>query len=350
MNILTEIQRGIRGYNVGLDLGLPKLNQDLGGIQKGESYALGGERKAGKTAYADQVFVLSPFLLNPNANVEWIYFSFEIDRIRKQAKYISYFLWKDYNIDVSDKYILGRAKNADGSAIIVTPEHYSKIKLVYDKYIVPLFGIYNDNGQQVTKGKIDFIEERNNPTGIRNYLMNYAEENGKFIREPYFTKEKGQKVKRERIIGYKENDSSLYTIIVIDHVRALRMERGFQMKQNIDKVSEYHVWLRNMCKFTFVIISHLNRSSNDLERLKFMGDGFYPTADMFKDSGNLAEDCTHVLTVFNPGDDKYNLRTHFKEPIPENYRSLHLVDSRTCPTPMHYRTLFDGKNIRVKEL
>ena len=292
-NILKEIYEGRKGKNLGLNMGFPKLNQDFGGIQKGVSWAVGAEAKVGKTAYVDTLWVINPYILNPDANIHWKYYSFEIDRINKEAKYIAHFLKRDFNIDtvkhngkiydVCDRYILGKKVDEKNNLIKVTEDHLSKIEVIVGKYIVPLFGKYNDDGLLIQSGKIDFIEDRINPTGIRNYLVDYAKQNGKLIYQPYHIEENGVRIKKQRLIGYKPNDESLYTIVIQDHCRNMQRERGFNMKENIDKYSEYHVFLRNMFKFSFVIISHLNRSNADLERLKFMGDKIYPTAEQFKD-------------------------------------------------------------------
>lgn len=351
MNLLTEVLRGRLGLNQGLNLGLPKLNSILNGIQKKTSYTIAAEKKVGKTAYVDALWVINAYLLNPNAKIKWIYFSFEIDRISKEAKYAAYFMWHDFGVEVSDNYILGKEVDIEGNRILISDEHLEMIKTIYQNRIIPLFGEYDDEGNRTKEGVIDFIEDKINPTGIRNYLLTYAEKNGRFIYENYTIIEDGKSVVKKRLIGYKENDPELYTIVIIDHVRNCSRERGFTMKENIDKLSEYHVFLRNMFKFTFVLISHLNRSITDLDRIKYMKDKLFPTSEDLKDSGNLAEDSSHILTIFNPTDDKYKLVMHFGRMLSQyngKYRSIHLVDSRTAFAPQHLATIFHGNNLRIE--
>lgn len=353
MNLITEVFRGREGHNTGLNLGLPKFNAAINGIQKKCSYVVAAEKKVGKTAYVDMLWLLNIYLFNPDANVKWIYFSFEIDRINKEAKYASYFMYHDYGIEVSDTYILGKQVDIEGNRIVVTDEHFELIQTIYQNRIIPLFGEYDNEGNLIKEGKIEFIEDRLNPTGIRNYLFNYAEKNGKLLYQEYTTTEEGKQVVKKRISGYQENDPSLYTIIIIDHVRATARERGYSMKENIDKLSEYHVFLRNMFQFTFVLVSHLNRGITDLDRIKYMKDKLYPTSEDLKDSGNLAEDATHIITLFNPSDDKYKLSMHFGRMLGEyagKYRSIHLVDSRYAFAPQHFATTFDGANLNIKQL
>lgn len=356
MNLIDAVDAGIAGRNAGLSFGLPKLDAVLGGMQRRESYVWGAEPKVGKTAYVDKCCVINPFILNPGERKKWIYYSFEIDRVSKEAKYAAHFLANDHQIDVSDSYILGKQLDENGKRIIVTPQHREKLIDVYQRRIVPLFGEYIKSGntyKKVKDGMIDFIEQRENPTGIRNYILAYAARNGKLIHEQFQVIEEGVPVTKQRLIGYEPNDPNLYTIIIIDHIRGMAKERGFLMKQNIDKMSEYHVELRNMFGFTFHFVSHLHRGLTDVDRLKFMKDKIFPTSEDLKDSGNLAEDCTHVITLFNPSDDKYALKTHFGTNFNQYggmYRSLHLVDSRYAPSPQHISTLFDGKNLRIRGL
>lgn len=308
------------------------------------------------TAYVDKLCVINPYMYSPSIKKKFIYYSFEIDRISKEAKYAAHFMSHDYGIEISDSYILGKTKNESGDRVIVTEEHREKLVEIYSRRIIPLFGEYVKSGnsyKRVKEGMIDFIEQRENPTGIRNYLLSYAAKHGKLIYEPFLTLEGGQEVQKQRLIGYEPFDPELHTVVIIDHIRGMARERGFDMKQNIDKMSEYHVELRNTFGFTFHFVVHLRRGLTDVDRLKFMKDSIFPTSEDIKDSGNLAEDCTHVFTIFNPADDKYNLKTHFGVNFMQYngmYRTLHLVDSRYASCPQHWGTLFDGKNIRIKEV
>ena len=207
---------------------------------------------------------------------------------------------------------------------------------VYQNRIIPLFGEYNSEGKQIKKGLIRFIEDKTNPTGLRKFLMAHAENNGQFVKE-------GGKFNKG-ITGYKANNPDKYTIVVTDHLRKLVPERGFQMKQTVDKYIEYTVEIRNWCAYTFAHIIHLNRSMTDVQRQKQFGDNIFPNSDDIKDTGNLAEDCDYLFTIFNPNDKRYNLDTFFGKKIrtstgDEIYpslRTIHLVESRHCDFPQHF--------------
>lgn len=303
--------------------------------------------------------------------IEYIYNSYEIDRISKEFDFSAHFLNRDFGIDIINlppgKYYQGKnyvklsASYLKGELTYDTPEGYEgeseiikveddlleKLIKVYETRIIPLFGEYDANGVQIKKGIITILENKDNPTGVRNFLLAHAQENGEFL---YTTVEKnGQKF--TRLTGYKPKNPYKYTIIITDHLRKLIPERGFNMKQTVDKFSEYAVELRNLCGYTFVHIIHLNRALTNIERLKNDTNKLFPQSDDIKETGNLSEDSNYVITLFSPNDDRYKLKKHFDLIIRStndmllypNMMSIHLVESRHCKYPQHWRVNMLGE-------
>ena len=349
MNFIEALNQGKLGDNKGLSTGLPPLDRAIDGVQKKAIYGIAAAPKVGKSTLVDFAFVINPILYcqSNNIPISVIYFSYEIDRVKKEFDFASYFFNHDYNIDtivhngisypLSSRYLLGKLQDYQGELIPMSKEHEEILKQIYQNRIIPLFGEYDIRGQQIKEGVIQFMEDRDNPTGMRNTILEYAKSNGEFTYQEYEIVEDGKKVKKKKLLGYNSHNYKKRTIIVTDHIRKLKRERGYSIKENMDKWIEYTVELRNFCHFTFVHIVHLNRSISNIERLKFNGEYIYPTGEDVKDSGNLSEECDYLLTLFNPTDEKYGLSRHFGYTLSEypNYRSIHLVESRDTECPQH---------------
>jgi len=344
---LKEVQRGIEGRNKGLNCGLKRFNNFINGIQKKTYYLISASAKTGKTAFLDATFVLYPYLLNKEAHIHWIYYSYEIDLIEKMAKYCAFFMDYKYGVYCDSNYILGRGDNR------VTPEHYKLIEEIYNNELVDLFGKYDNNGKQISEGRISFFEEKTNPEGMRKFIMKYAEDNGTFIKKTITIKDdNGNPKDIEIITGYKENDEDLLTEIIVDHVSLAKRIKGMNTKETIDLISQHMVFFRNICKFSPVIIQQFNRELGKVERLKFSGEQLQPSLSDFKDSGDTQADATIVLGMFNPTLLPH-LRTHLGYDlvkIGKSYRSLHILASRDTESGVNLSLLMEGKTGMFREL
>lgn len=360
MNFVKKFQDGQAGKNKGRTTGIPKLDRAINGIRKYQSYGLAAGPKCGKTTFADFAFVISPYLeaLENGTidNIDWVYFSGEIDRISKEFKFAAYFMYHDYNIfdftfngvvyEMSQDYLMGSllyVKEVKNGVEIqdfvpVSPEHSALLKQIYINRIIPMFGEYDQEGNQIRPGKIKVIEEQDNPTGMYKYLLARAKTHGSFVMEKYEVDNgRGGVETKERVMSFSDDKPDNMLIVVVDHVRKLVRERGFTMKENIDKWLEYSTILRNKIGYTFVNICHSNRGISNVDRLRLAGEMIFPTADDVKDTGNLAEESTVLMTLFNPGDEKYNLTKHMGIELAHfpNYRSLHITESRYTACPAH---------------
>lgn len=343
---LNEVKEGLKGKNHGLPIKLVKLSKFINNIQKKTYYVLGAQQKTGKTALADYLFILGPYLINPKANVKYIYFSLEVDLIEKMAKYCAFFMDIKYGIFCDSNYILSRGDTP------LAPEHLALVEEIYNNELIDLFGKYDERGNIIKEGKIIFFQDKMNPEGIRKYLLSYAKRNGEFITEQFKFEDIAEEKTGTRIIGYKENDPDLYTFIITDHVGLLKRERGYNMKENIDKFSEHMVWFRNLCRFSPVAISQFNRDLGKVDRLKFSGEELQPTVEDFKNTGSLSEDASIVMALFNP-----TLLPHLKKhknydlkKIGKGYRSLHILASRNTESGVSISLHLDGKTGNFREL
>ena len=363
MNFIEEFNKGQTGGNKGIWMGdgLKNLCNAINGLQRGRLYGIAAPPKAGKSTLVDYGCFLEPYLycLEHGIPAEWIYYSLEIDRVSKEFDSAAFFLHRDYEIThitlpdgvfkdelseigLDSDYLRGRLIDDAGEIITIAESVKEVLIEVYNNRIIPIFGEYSESGIQIQPGVVTFIETKDNPTGIYKYLQYHASQNGKFV-------ESGTG-KFKRIIGFKPTIPEKYTFVITDHLRKMIPERGWQMKQTVDKMIEYQVEIRNWTAYTFIDIIHTNRDMVNQERLRFAKDMLYPTSDDIKDTGNLAEDADYVITLMNPNDDKYKLQKHFGLDIKDSngnelhphLRTLHLVESRHCKYPQHFKVNMMG--------
>ena len=367
-NFIEEFKKGQLGGNKGLPWGpgLDNISKAINGTQRRMMYTIASSPKVGKSTMVNYAFLISPYLYsleNPDTNITWIYYSWEMDRVSMEFDFCAHFLYRDFglysytlpegttvkkenSIAISASFLMGHIQDDNGEVVKVPEDIREKIKIIYSNRIVPLMGEYAADGTLIKPGKVLFIEKSENPTGIYKEILNFASFRGKFVYQKYMRGDKEE----EKLVSYKPNNPNEYVIIILDTIRKVSKEKGYSIKETIDKTIEYETILRKMLGYTFVNIVHLNRDMADIERLKFMGDLIYPQPELIKDSGNLSEESTHVFTMFNPNDERYNLTSHFGMKIKDtnrnelfpNLRTIHLVESRFVPYPQHFRVNMNG--------
>lgn len=303
-HFITEFKLGQLGGNKGLPMGpgLVNISRAINGVQKGMMYGVAASPKVGKSTFVDYGFVIHPILycIEKNIPINVIYLSYEMDRVTKEFDFASYFMFHDYGITemnlqagvtfqgksvipLSSNLLRGRIQDDNNETIKITPRIQECLIDIYKSRIIPLFGEYDNRGQIINPGYILFQDQKENPTGIKNFLEDYAAKEG-VIEYTTYTNKEG--LIKQKMVGYTPNDPNKYTLVITDTIRKLPRERGYSMKENIDKYLEYSTECRNIFKMTFVHIVHLNRSMADVNRLKFLGDNIFPTPEDIKDTGS----------------------------------------------------------------
>lgn len=342
MNTIKYINDGIAGRNKGLPLRDPNLDAELGGLKKATYYAIGAEQKVGKTAFLNEQFILGPLLYDMNAPVRYYYWATEMTRVKTELGCLAFLSHAIFGDQLDVELLSGHKKDKSNNIIPLTKLQYEKIAYLYNSYIIPIFGKYDEKGKLIKSGKITYFDYKENPTGIRNFCI---EELGKYGEFQYTTLGK-----TKVIDGYRPYNPDMMHIGIIDHIRGLARERGFNPKENIDKMSEYIVELRNTLNMSFVVTSHLNRQNNDVHRLKLLGEYMYPNTESFKDSGNVSEDANVIITMFSPTDEKYGLTQRGRHMGMDlnpymrygDYRTVHITENRDGMCPVHLGYKFRG--------
>jgi len=277
MSLEKRIQEGKEGKYKGLNNGFNSINEYIFGVQRNCYTLIGGASGSYKTTVLD--FIILNALMDAEAQgtpIDIFYYSFEIDKTTKKCNWLSQLAFLTYGIVVPPEKIKGLGNNRlteDESAIIsnLIPE------------VEKLFS------------KIRFVFESVNPTGIYNDIFKHCKANGELLYESYFD-EKGEQ--QNRIVGYKPKDDR-YTLLAIDHLYLLRKERNYSTKENMDKMSEYIVALRNIFGISGFILQQFNQGLSNVERAKFKGVDLSPQQTDFKDTTNPYQDADVVVGLMN---------------------------------------------------
>lgn len=319
--VVDLIEKGKEGRNIGLPFGNhERLLQYIPNIQKGTYYLLGALSGCGKTSYVDETFVFVPFeyvINNPNVKLDIIYYSYEIEKRIKIAKAVCRHIFYKHKIIVDVNYILSRGKNRISTEIfnmvVETRDHFSKLEDILHIKDIPI-----------------------HPTGVNADLAKFYEKQGKISGEgPTRT--------------YTPHHPNHYVIVVIDHIALSKREQGFSTKENIDKLSEYMVYNRNLYGTTPVLISQFNRDISGTDRVKV--NRLLPQNSDFKDSGNPFQDSNIVLALFAPH--RMDIPTfdgHKVNILQDRYRALSILKNRDGDTDVIMSMKYIGEVGTFKEL
>lgn len=273
-----RISAGLKGDYEGLDNGLDRINDYIFKTQRACYYLIGGLSGSAKTTFLD--FTILNAIQDAeikNIPINIIYYSWEIDESTKKANWLSILIYKKYNIVIPPEKIKGYGKNRLSE---------DEQELVFSE-LEELEKIFS---------KIHWIWEAQNPTGMYKYWWDFMSPRGKFTKEPYIDENNQEK---ERIISFELNNPLEYNIVAGDHLALSKIERGFTLKQNMDKISEYSVIARNMFKMTFIWLQQFNQGLSSIERVKFRGADISPQQSDFKDTTNPYTDADVVLGLMN---------------------------------------------------
>tara|TARA_R110000744_G_scaffold371135_3_gene481978 strand:- start:3907 stop:4986 length:1080 start_codon:yes stop_codon:yes gene_type:complete len=325
----VEIDRGVKGLNVGLPMGFNRLNKYIAGVQQGRYDTWGGATGTGKTAIVDEAYVFNPYdhlrsQKDPFNSLEIIYYSLEIDPVVKIAKFISRKIWEDHGILTNVNEIFSRG-------IHKLPREVQKLIPTYQEY----FNVMQD--------EVLFFRNSLSPDYLYSDVMKYAESRGKVERNEH-----------NIVTQYTPNDPNLITLIIIDHISLIdKNKKDSSKKEAMDRASKMLVFFRNTFKFSPVVVSQFNRGIEGMDRKK--QDSVEPQLSDFKDTGATQEDANTVIALFNPF--RYGIAEHRGYPILEgnfplrrSYRSGHILKNRDGMDSLSMGFHFQGAVGKFEEL
>jgi len=318
--IIEDIEKGIKGLNMGLPTGLPKLDGIIYGIQKSTYYVFGGDTSSGKSSLANQIALFEPYeysLQHPEkVRVEYIYFSFEMQARKQFLRGLSREIYKKEKRVFSNEYLLSRKGK-------LSEESYKKVK----EYL-PYFDKLEDH--------IAFYEVSLTPLQVEKIIRYQLSKYGEFLVDE----------DESEYYVLKEEFKNLHFIVIFDHASLTKSEANGDGKIKMDKVSKILIKYRNMCEISPVILQQFNRGLRSMERKRF--DSQEPTLDDFSGSADIGQDADVVIAIAYPityGVDTYRgyLITPQAGGFGNRFRMLHVLKNRDGEPNVNLGICFFGE-------
>lgn len=317
------IDKGREGSNIGLTMGLPKLESYMDGYLPGVSYLVAAASGVGKSTFALHSFVYRPLMdwwntddpAKKARDPYFIQFNLEMTEEQIYAKLLSMYIYDTFGEQIRFKEMFSRGKDC-----MLTDDHYELIKQC-DAFL------------DLLDQRLIFHDGAFNAEKYKKCLEEDLKKFGKFENGNYIPTNSNQ------IIG-----------VMVDHLSLTRASNGRSKKEEMDLVSSYAVQFRNKCTVVSpIMIMQFNRDSGNQERLK---QGLQePTANDLKDTGAVYEDSHVVIALHSPI--KFKLTTYRGYDIKmlgQNFVSAILLKSRFGTSDIALGLGFYGDCSIYKEL
>lgn len=251
-----KYERGLKGKNKSLSMGLKKLNSYFG-LRKQIMYLVGGYTGSGKTSFVDDAFVLNPIeFIEANklkTNFHVIYFSMERSKDYKIARWISRKIFLETEKIIPLETILGWINIPNEEERILIEKYFNYANNLFEQYVT------------IFEGPI-------NPTGLYREIGRFAAVRGKW--ENVIIRKKNGFEYEKKI--YIPNDEDELILVIVDTIQLTKEEMSLDKhllkgKELLDKMSEYLRWCRDTLGYSPIAVSQFNRDISDPTRLK-MGD------------------------------------------------------------------------------
>ena len=265
------------------------FRNDFPGIEQGKMYLVSGASKGGKSQLTNYLFLYTPVLYayhHPDQiRIQVFYFPLEETPEKITLRFMSYLLY-----------------TLSGKKIRVSPMQLQSVNKDYvvDKQVLDILNSLEYRSiLDFFEDHVHFITERN-PTGCWKTIKRYAEEAGTIHRKTVVieNKETGVKQEKEVFDFYEPKDPDEYVVIIYDHISLTELERGMNLKQCIDKLSEYMMVFRNHYNYTPVIVQQQNIETLGLEAFK--ANKIRPTLAGLADSKDPGKATSVMLGITNP--------------------------------------------------
>ena len=228
-----------------------RFRGDFIGIQQGMYYLITAAPKCCKTQFTSFLFLYNAlefaYLHPEKIRLKVFYVALEESQDRVLLRYMSYLLYR-----------------LSGEKIRLSP---SDLKSTDERKVLPeeIIDILESDEYrerfELFDRCVEFIDNRN-PTGQYKTIKNYADLHGKSVYTDveYTDTNTGEIIKHKKFDHYEPDDKSEYVMWYVDHLSLLGLESGKNLRETINKESEYAVIVRN--KYGYIPVFIQQQSTN----------------------------------------------------------------------------------------
>lgn len=318
--------------------GFPGMAKHFG-VERSRYTVIAGDTGTGKSAFADQMYVLAPidFLIaNPDYPVKFEAIVWKMERKDEAiAKWMSQVIWNRHKILTDYRTLMSYSDRGR------LPDKVYEVVTMTKDYFDQVFTYVQLHGSK-------------NPTGIYHALNEYAMSRGTVE----FEVEEGEGKKKKKYKSYTPNDPMLITTVMVDHIGIVDEERRDDKllgdKALIDKTSEYLRKARDRYGFSPVVTQQLNRGMGDSRRRTQMV--LKPEKSDFEGSSRPMQDSDLTMAFLDPSKfDKdeyfgYQIEPTMSEEGYCRFRGLHVIKNSYGADNLHFGLGFMGEIGKFSEL
>lgn len=327
-----------------IPLPFTRFRQEFPGIEQGLYYLISGATKSGKSQLTNYLFIYNTVLYKyyypDKLQPKIFYFPLEETAETITLRFMAFllhFLSKGkIRISPTDLRSTDERKPVPQDILdFMETEEFRNIMNLYESIIT-------------------FYDDRN-PTGVWKTLNNYAKTNGEIKTKTIQVKEVDElgiehHVEREMFDYYIANNPEEYVFVIVDHVSLLDTEKGMDLRETINKLSEYMIILRNRYHYIPVVVQQQSAETQNLAAVK---EGkIRPTVAGLADSKYTARDCNVMLGITNPHSFEFEEYKGYKikDSFKGTARFMEIVINRNGTANGICPLFFDGAINSFKEL
>jgi len=321
-----------------------RFSKDFLGWEKSTYYIFTSYTKGGKTQLVSHLIFDAILYCYYNeaktgVSLKVLYFPLEETPQRIMTRFHSWLLMRSKNIRISPSDLRSSDNNkplSDDVLGILEEEEFVKIVEYFENHVI-------------------FATETN-PTGIYKFCKQYAVDHGTIQTKPTkYTDYDGTVKEAKSFASYTPDNPNEYVLCVADTINLIQLERNYNKKQSIDKLSEYFITLRNRYGMSPVVIQQQNTDNESVDSVKF--NRTRPSTAGLGDSKYTAHDANIVIGIFSPF--KFGLDTYLADEhgigydikkLRDHFRTIEVLVNRDGEVGGIIGLFFDGASCTWAEM